>query len=89
MTAFLSDDDGRSWKGGLVLDERNGVSYPDGLQAPDGQIFISYDRNRAKDREILMARFREDDVLAGDLVAPGSQLKMLINKARGPAPAAR
>lgn len=89
MTAFLSDDDGRSWKGGLVLDERNGVSYPDGLQAPDGQIFISYDRNRTKDREILMARFREDDVLAGDLVAPGSQLKMLINKARGPAPAAR
>lgn len=86
MTAFLSDDEGKSWKGGLVLDERNGVSYPDGFQMPDGPIVVSYDRNRAKDREILMARFTEDDVLAGALTSPGSQLKMLVNKARGPQP---
>jgi hypothetical protein len=34
LTAYLSDDDGRSWHGGLLLDERNGVSYPDGVEEP-------------------------------------------------------
>jgi len=36
LKAFLSEDDGVTWKGGLMLDERLGVSYPDGFQAPDG-----------------------------------------------------
>ena len=61
-----------------MLDERNGISYPDGFQAPDGTIYISYDRNRATDGEILLARFTEEDVLAGRLVGPKSKLKMLI-----------
>jgi len=30
MTAFVSDDDGATWKGGLLLDERES-SYPDGI----------------------------------------------------------
>ena len=45
-----------------MLDERKGISYPDGFQAPDGTIFISYDRNRDTDGEILLARFTEADV---------------------------
>jgi hypothetical protein len=88
LTAWLSEDDGKTWTGGLVLDERKGVSYPDGFQAPDGRIFISYDHERAREREILLAQFTEDDVLAGKLIHPDSHLKMLINKARGPKPAA-
>ncbi len=80
LTAWLSEDEGTTWKGGLMLDERTGVSYPDGLQAPDGTIYISYDRNRATDGEILMARFSEEDVLAGSLVSPKAKLKMLICK---------
>lgn len=83
MTAFLSDDEGKSWRGGFVFEERNGVSYPDGFQSPDGAIHILYDRERAKEREILMARFTEDDVLAGSLGSPGSKTKMLVSKARG------
>ena len=75
-----SDDDGATWQGGLVLDERKGISYPDGFQAPDGTIYISYDRNRATDGEILLARFTEDDVLAKRLVSPKSKLKMLISR---------
>ena len=36
LTAFLSKNDGDSWSGGLLLDERDEVSYPDGVQAlPD------------------------------------------------------
>ena len=48
-----------------MLDERLGVSYPDGQQTPDGLIRIIYDYNRVADRNILMATFREEDVAAG------------------------
>jgi hypothetical protein len=80
LTAWLSEDDGATWRGGLMLDERKGVSYPDGFQAPDGTLFISYDHNRNTAGEILLARFTEDDILAGYLVSPQSKLKMLISR---------
>ena len=83
LSAWLSEDDGKTWKGGLVLDERKGVSYPDGFQAPDGTIYISYDRNRATDGEILLARFTEEDILAKKLVGSKSKLKMLISRPLG------
>jgi hypothetical protein len=89
LSAWLSDDDGRTWQGGLVLDERKGISYPDGFQAPDGTIFISYDRNRATDGEILMSRFTEEDVLAKKIVGGKSKLKMLISRPLAPKAAAR
>lgn len=84
LSAWLSGDEGRSWEGGLVLDERKGISYPDGFEAPDGTIYISYDRNRAADGEILMARFTEDDILAKQLLGPKSKLKMLISRPLAP-----
>ena len=84
LSAWLSDDDGASWKGGLILDDRKGVSYPDGLQAPDGTIYISYDRNRSSDGEVLLARFTEEDVLANRLVGPKSALKLLISRPLAP-----
>jgi len=83
LSAWLSDDDGQSWKGGLILDERKGVSYPDGFQAPDGTIYISYDRNRSQDGEILLARFTEEDILAKKLLGSKSKLKMLISRPLG------
>lgn len=83
LTAWLSDDDGKTWQGGLMLDERKGISYPDGFQAPDGTLYISYDRNRAVDGEILLARFNESDILAGKLTEPKSKLKMLISRPLG------
>lgn len=86
MSAWLSDDEGQTWKGGLLLDERNAVSYPDGFEAPDGLIHILYDWNRHTDAEILMAKFREEDVLAGKIVSKDAKLLMLANKATGPKP---
>ena len=83
LRAFLSDDDGKTWRGGLLLDERTGVSYPDGFQAPDGWIHILYDHNRKTDGEILMARFREEDVLAGEFKSRGAQARILVNKPGG------
>ncbi|MFZ2277345.1 MAG: exo-alpha-sialidase, partial [Prosthecobacter sp.] len=83
LTAFLSDDDGHSWQGGLLLDERDGACYPDGVQSADGRISVIYDFQRGKDKEILMALFTEDEVLAGRLTAPTSRLRVLVNKATG------
>jgi predicted neuraminidase len=84
LSAWLSDDDGQTWQGGLVLDERKGISYPDGFQAPDGTIYLSYDRNRATDGEILLARFTEADVLAKQPTGPKSKLKLLISRPLAP-----
>lgn len=84
LSAWLSEDDGATWKGGLILDDRAGVSYPDGFQAPDGTIHISYDRNRSIDGEILLARFTEEDVLANRLVGPKSALKLLVSRPQAP-----
>ncbi|HPD15207.1 MAG TPA: sialidase family protein [Planctomycetota bacterium] len=81
LTAVLSDDDGQTWRGGLVLDERAGISYPDGFQAPDGTLSIIYDHSRYGAAEILLARFREDDVLAGAFKSPGAKPRILVNKA--------
>ena len=67
-----------------MLDERTGLSYPDGFQAPDGSLYISYDRNRATDGEILLAKFTEEDILARKLVRPGSRLKTLISRPLAP-----
>lgn len=83
LTAYLSDDDGKTWFGGLVLDERIAVSYPDGVQAPDGRIFVIYDYNRKTDKEILLSVFTEEDVLAGHPVSTADLFKVLVNKATG------
>ena len=59
IAARLSRDDGRTWNEGLLLDRRGGVSYPDGVEAEDGLIWIVYDHDRYGAGEILLARFRE------------------------------
>ena len=80
LSAFISEDDGATWKGSLLLDERNGISYPDGTQAPDGTIFISYDYNRDTNGQVLLARFTEADILAGRCITPSSRLRTIISQ---------
>lgn len=83
ITAFLSEDGGASWIGGLVLDERTAVSYPDVAQDNNGTIYVVHDRERTGAKEILFHRITEADVRAGHLVAEGSALKIIANKATG------
>lgn len=78
MCAYLSEDGGTVWKGPLMLDERNGVSYPDAFQFPDGSIGLTYDHGRGTAAEILFARFTEADVLAGRVVDQKSFLKSVV-----------
>lgn len=89
MTAFVSDDDGATWTGGLVLDERES-SYPDGVQAKDGTIYIIYDHQRyTLSREgkkgvgsVQMAVFNEDDVRAGRPLTDQVRLRNVITQLR-------
>lgn len=84
LTAFLSRDDGRNWEGGLLLDERSRVSYPDGFQSKDGRIFVIYDYNRSTDKQILLSAFREEDVIAGKWQSADAFNQRLVNQATGP-----
>ncbi|NQT20090.1 MAG: exo-alpha-sialidase [Planctomycetes bacterium] len=83
LTAFISTDDGRTWSGGLMLDERLGVSYPDGQQTADGLIRVIYDFSRTGDRNILMATFREEDAAASAAISDAVRLRQLVSKASG------
>ena len=82
LTAFLSDDDGRSWTRRLLLDERLGVSYPDGVETEDGTQIVIYDFDRYETKAIHLAVFREADVGTG---RPPERL--LVHRAGGPRPA--
>jgi len=98
LMALLSEDDGKTWSKGLMLDERSGVSYPDAKEADDGYIYITYDRDRGAfkktlaeaescAREILVARVTEKEILSGAVSCPGSYLKRVVSKLgkyRGP-----
>ena len=83
MTAWISRDEGNTWEGGLMIDEREGGAYPAGFQADDGTIYVSYDRQRKRRAEMLLARFTEDDVLAGKGISDRFALRLLINKSKG------
>lgn len=80
LTAYRSGDDGDSWSGGLLLDERDGVSYPDSVDTADGTILVIYDYDRREAREILLARFNGNDIDAGT-PGPDAALRVLVNKA--------
>ncbi len=62
MTLLLSEDDGKTWKYKKCIDTRSELSYPDAdLSGED--IYLSYDRGRITEREILFCRFREQDII--------------------------
>lgn len=84
LSAQLSTDDGKSWNDGLLLDERSSVSYPDGVQDKDGLIWIVYDRDRYGNGEILLSKFREEDVAAGKNISGLVSLKQVISKLAKP-----
>ena len=85
LCAWLSDDDGATWQGGLLIDERPFVSYPSVSEGPDGFIYLIYDRARKTVGQILLARFTEADVLRGEFTTPGSYRSVTVSAMRGDA----
>ncbi len=91
LTAMISDDECETWKGFLTIDERDAVSYPDAVESEEGFIYIIYDHRRGAnqesmeevmkcEREILMAKITEEDILSGKPVNPQSRLKCVVSK---------
>ena len=74
LTAMISTDEGKSWKGSYVLDPRDKCSYPDGQQLPDGRIAVISDFDRAGAREISYVVFSEKDVLSSSAPSPKRML---------------
>ena len=83
LTAYLSEDDGITWGKGLLMDERGGVSYPDAIEGPPGEIRLIYDYNRRTiEKQVLMTVFHEDDVLRGSFSEKARQ-RVIVNQATG------
>ena len=82
LTAYLSRDDGKTWEGGLLIDERKGVSYPDITEGDEREIYCIYDYSRQDKMEISMAVFTEEDILNGRS-NPEFRSRVLVNKATG------
>ena len=77
LTAFLSEDNGKTWPYSLSLDARKpqewfGCGYPEAanLQGPNGEIYVVWD-SRASYVEIGCAKFTEADIKAGKIVTEG------------------
>ena len=83
LKAMLSEDDGKSWQGFLMIDERVGAAYPDATEDENGNIYIAHDYNRTEDKELYLSVITEEDILAGKIVNENSRLRILVNKATG------
>jgi hypothetical protein len=80
LTAFLSPDEGKSWPYQLLLDERENVSYPDVVQDLDNRIYVCYDRSRTGEKEILMATFKEEEIIKGIFESASTDKMIMISK---------
>lgn len=65
LAAWISDDDGVTWQGNLLIDEREGVSYPDAVQFADGTIHLVYDCTRNVTGEIVHVTLTEQQIREG------------------------
>ena len=83
LMAYLSFDDGATWQGGLLLDDRPSVSYPDAVQGDDGTIYAIHDWARYDNKEITFTAFTEQDILAGDYISTAARKRTLVNRATG------
>ncbi len=85
LTAYVSDDEGKTWKGGLLLDARPSATYPDFALGQDGTVYAVWDCNRCGDREVLFGRFTEADVRAGKPVSPQTKIGVTVTSRCKPA----
>lgn len=72
LCAWISEDDGKTWQGQLMIDERRLVSYPSVAEGEDGYIYVIYDRDRDGIGQILLSRFTEGDLKRGEFMQAGS-----------------
>lgn len=77
MTAYLSEDDGVTWKYKNCINFSDHTTYPD-ADVYNGNIYLVYDHERTGAKEIILCKFTEEDVIKG---APIKE--QIISKAYG------
>lgn len=66
LTAYLSTDNAKTFNHKVVIDSRQGVSYPDVIQTEQGDICLVYDYLRYPLGQIIFTKFTENIILLGD-----------------------
>lgn len=82
MTAYLSDDDAKTFTHKLLLCDDGEISYPSATLGPDGSIYLVYDQGRGRigQHTIFLSRITEADILAGQLVSDASFLNRIVSR---------
>ncbi len=82
MTAWLSDDDGKTFPHRMLLCDDGQISYPSTTLGKDGSIYIVYDQGRGVigQHTIFLSRITEADILAGKLVNGESFLNNIVSR---------
>ena len=86
MTAYLSEDEGKTWPYHLLL-YKGGCSAPDAVEADDGTIYAVHDAERLGKisgrwvgrMQIILSVFTEEDIMAGKPVSKNSRLGVAIS----------
>lgn len=77
MTAYLSEDDGKTWKYKNCINVNDHTTYPD-AEIYNGTIYLIYDHERTRAKEIILCRFNEDDIINNNPIT-----QQIISKAYG------
>ena len=82
MTAYLSDDDGKTFSHKMLLCDYGQISYPSATLGKDGSIYIVYDQGRSVigQHTIFLSKITEEDILAGKRVKDGSFLNTIVSR---------
>ena len=82
MTAYLSDDDGKTFPHKMLLCDDGQISYPSATLDKDGSIYIVYDQGRGVigQHTIFLSKITEEDILAGKLVKDESFLNHIVSR---------
>lgn len=82
MTAYLSDDDGKTFTHRLLLCDDGQISYPSAALDKDGSIYIVYDQGRGVigQHTIFLSKISEADILAGKLIGKKSFLNNIVSR---------
>ncbi|KAA5542149.1 exo-alpha-sialidase [Roseiconus nitratireducens] len=82
MTAFLSEDDGKTFPHRMLLCDDGQISYPSATLGKDGSIYIVYDQGRGVigQHTIFLSKITEQDILSGKPVNKDSFLNNIVSR---------
>lgn len=82
MTAYLSDDDGKTFPHRMLLCDDGQISYPSVTLSKDGFIYTVYDQGRGVigQHTIFLSKITEEDILTGQLANRDSFLNRIVSR---------